>query len=67
MRDSHGKRGKNPSVPRKVLPDGITTEHPDKGQIVELPLPDDVRKVLPDVEIRIVTPKDKRETEILEG
>lgn len=51
----------------RILPDGIETEHPDKGQIVELPLPDDVRKELPDVKIRIVIPKDKREAEILEG
>jgi hypothetical protein len=60
----HDKR-KEPS--RKVFPNGIETEHPDKGQIVELPLPKEVKKVLPDVEIRIVIPNDKKEVELHKG
>jgi hypothetical protein len=58
-------RPKPPKHKEKFNPDGLKKERP---KYVPIELPDDVKKELPDVKIRLIIPDDiKKGEDIIEG
>lgn len=58
-------RPKPPKHKKKFKPDGLEKEHP---KYVPIEPPDDVKKELPDVKIRLVIPDDiKEDKNIIDG